>query len=327
MLLYLARRLVLALALVLALVTVVFFLVHAAPGDPLDRLDDTALDSVQRARIRTQLGLDQPLHVQYWSWLTGVLARGDFGLSLRQHRPVRELIAGTLPNTLLLTVSVYLLHFLTALILGTLMARHRGRSWERTADLAGLAVYSMPVFWLALMAILVFGLRLGWFPVAGASSPDAAWLGGVDRILDRLHHLALPVLVLTASSAVGTARFVRTSVEEALGQDYVLAARARGLPEGAVLWRHALRNGLLPVITMAGLGLPFLLSGAVVIEVVFAWPGMGWLSYTAVATRDYPVVMATTTLAGVLVVAGNLLADVLYGVADPRVRLGGGGRS
>lgn len=320
---YLLRRLVSSCLLILALLTVVFFLIHAVPGDPLDRYVDPDLNEAQRELIRQSLGLDRPVLVQYGRWLTRVVLRGDFGRSLRLHRPVAAIIGEAIPNTLLLTVTAYVLHLLTAIAGGVLMARYRGRPLERIATVGGLAVYSLPSFWLGLMLILFFCRFLGWFPAGGMASPDAAFLPWPQQLLDRLHHLALPVLLLGPGSAMGTARYLRNSLVEVLAQDYVLAARAKGLPERIVQWKHALRNGLLPVITLAGLSFPFLLGGAVVIEVIFAWPGMGRVAIEALWARDYPVIMATTALAAVMVVLGNLLADLLYAAADPRVRLTG----
>jgi peptide/nickel transport system permease protein len=323
MIAYLLQRAVTSILLILALLSVVFFLIHAAPGDPLDRYLDPDLDAAQREQIRHRLGLDRPLLVQYGEWLTGVIFRADFGHSLRQFRPVTSIIGEAVPRTLLLTVIAYLVHMLTAISGGVFMAKHRGHFLERSATVLGLTAYSLPSFWLGLMLILLFCRQLGWFPAGGMASPDAAFLPWYQQLLDRVHHLVLPVLLLGVSSAVGTARYLRNSLAEVLAQDYVLAARAKGLPEHTVLWKHALRNGLLPVITMAGLSFPFLLSGAVVTEVIFAWPGMGRVAIDAIWARDYPVIMGTTALAAVMVVLGNWVADLLYALADPRVRLAG----
>jgi peptide/nickel transport system permease protein len=324
MLPYLLRRLVAATALVLALLTVVFFLVRAAPGDPLDRFTDPELGAAERAQMRHALGLDRPLPAQYLQWLGGV-ARGNFGRSLRQHRPVGEILAEAVPPTLLLTLTSYLVHLAVAVSLGVLMARYRGRPWERAASVAGLALYAMPGFWLGQMLVLVFCRLLGWLPASGMLSSDATFWPWPARALDLARHLILPVTLLGVASAMGTARYLRNGLAEVLAQDYVLAARARGLPERLVMGRHVLRNGLLPVVTLAGLSVPFLLGGAVVTEVIFAWPGMGRVTVEAIFARDYPVIMATSALAAVLVVLGNLLADVVYGLVDPRVRLDGGG--
>jgi peptide/nickel transport system permease protein len=237
---------------------------------------------------------------------------------------VAAILGEAIPNTLRLTIAAYLLYLGLAVLAGVFMAKHRGHPIERTGTLLGLTFYSLPSFWFGLMLILVFSRTLGWLPTGGMESPDAAFIPWYARWLDQLRHLVLPVLVLGLGSAMAAARYLSNSLVEVLHQDYILAARAKGLPERIILWKHALRNGLLPLITLMGLSLPFLLSGAVVTEVVFAWPGMGRVAVDAIWARDYPVIMATTALSAVMVVLGNLLADLLYGWADPRVRSMGG---
>jgi peptide/nickel transport system permease protein len=239
---------------------------------------------------------------------------------LRQQRSVREIVAEAVGPTLFLTGTAFALELAVGVAVGVAMARHRGRRRERVLNATGLALYSLPSFWLGLMAIMVFARWLGWFPAGGMRSPDAAFMSAGLRALDLLWHLALPVAVLGLGNAAVTARFVRASVSEILAQDFILAARARGLPERTILWGHALRAALLPVITLVGLQLPYLLGGAVVVEEIFAWPGMGRVTIEALQARDTPVLMATTALTAVLVVLGNLAADLLYRVADPRVR-------
>jgi peptide/nickel transport system permease protein len=325
MLLYLLRRLSASLLLILALLSAVFFLVRLVPGDPIDRFTGADLDAAQRALIRHSYGLDRPVLAQYRDWLGGIVLHGDWGRSLRQHRPVAAVIGEAIGPTLLLTLTAYIVHLLVAVVAGVLMARHRGRRGERIATVGGLALYSVPAFWLGQMLILVFCRWLGWLPPSGMTSPDAAFLSWPARLWDLARHLLLPVCLLGVSTAMGTARYLRNSLAEVLAQDYILAARAHGLPERVVQWKHALRNALLPVVTLAGLSLPFLLGGAVMTEVVFAWPGMGRVTVEAIFARDYPVIMGTTALAAVLVVLGNLIADLLYGLVDPRVRLRGEG--
>lgn len=275
--------------------------------------------------MRQRYGLDRPLPQQYLQWL-GDLARGDFGVSLDQQRPVGDILAETIPATLLLTASAYALHLVLALAAGLVMAWRRGSWADHLVQGIGLTFYSMPGFWLGLMAIMLLSRQLGWFPVGGMHAADAAFMSPPTRLLDLLHHLALPVLTLALGSFMGTARYLRSSLEEALTQDYILAARSRGIGEGRILMHHALRNALLPVITLMGLSIPFLLGGAVVTEVVFGWPGMGRVTVDAIWTRDYPVIMATTLVAALTVVAGSLLADILYTRADPRVAMSDPGR-
>lgn len=325
MLLLLLRRIASGILLLLVLITVVFFITRLAPGDPVDPYLDPDMGAQQRDLLRIQLGLDKPLWQQYLAWTDAILRHGDLGLSLRQHRPVTRILGEAIPNTLLLTIPAYLVHLICALLLGTWMACRRGASSERFVTILGLTIYSLPTFWLGLMLILIFARGLGWFPAGGMSSPDVYDMNTVERLLDTLRHLVLPVILLGASTAMGTARYLRRSLVEALESDYILAARARGLPPRVVLWKHAVRNALLPVVTLVGLNLPFLLGGAVVTEYIFAWPGMGRVAIEAIFTRDYPVIMGATILSAVMVILGNLLADLVYGLVDPRVRLRDGG--
>lgn len=321
MLPWLARRILTSLLLVYLVVTAVFFLVRLAPGDPLDtalEMAEEGLGPAEKAAMRQRYGLDEPLMGQYLRWLAN-LARGDFGLSLDQQRPVNAILRETVPRTLLLTGTAYLLHLVLALGVALAMVRWRGRWPDRWLQGGGLALYSVPGFWLGLMAIMLFSRQWGWFPAGGMQATDAAFMTAGQRFFDLLHHLALPVITLALGSFMGTARYLKSSLTDSLEQDYILAARSRGIPESRILNRHALRNALLPLITLVGLSLPFLLGGAVVTEVIFGWPGMGRVTVDAIFNRDYPVVIATTLVAALMVVVGSLLADILYTRADPRV--------
>jgi peptide/nickel transport system permease protein len=317
--LHLTRRIALSLLLVFGLLSGVFLLVKLMPGDAASVVLDHELDESRRQALRARLGVDEPLAHQYVVWIAGA-ARGDFGLSLRQQRPVREIIGEAIAPTLLLTGTALVVELMVGVVVGVVMARHRGRRREQALNVAGLTLYSLPSFWLGLMAIMIFARGLGWFPAGGMRAPDAAFMPAGLRALDLLWHLVLPVAVLGLGNVAVTARYVRTSLSEVLAQDHIVAARARGLPERTIVWRHGLRAALLPIITLAGLQLPYLLGGAVVVEEVFAWPGLGRVAVEALRMRDTPVLMATTALTAILVVAGNLAADLLYGVADPRVR-------
>ena len=319
---WLARRVAVSLLLIIALMSAVFFVVRLAPGDPLDQVMQDELGDAGRRLMRTRMGLDQPLGRQYVNWLGGVLG-GDFGTSLAQQRPVWAILAEAVPATLLLTLTAYLLHLLLALGAALLAAVRRGGSLDRWIQGIGLVLYSVPAFWLGLMLIMLFSRKLGWLPAGGMHAPDASYLGWWARQGDLAVHLVLPVTTLALGTFMGTARYLRAALHEILDQDYILAARARGLPERRAILRHALRNALLPLITLVGLSLPFLLGGAVVVEVVFGWPGMGRVAIEAIWARDYPVIMATTLVSAVTVVLGSLLADLLYRWADPRVRPAG----
>ncbi len=293
MLRWLSRRVAASLLLILLVLSAVFWTVRLAPGDPLDQV--------------MQEGLTD--------------ATGDWGLSLRQQRPVSRIIGEALPATLLLTVTAYALHLLLAVGAALVMATRRGRAADHLLQSVGLAFYSLPGFWLGLMLILLFSRLLGWLPTGGLQSLDAAFLSPAARAGDLARHLALPAATLALGSFMGTARYVRAALDETLQQDHILTARARGVPERRILLNHALRGALLPLLTLFGLHLPFLLGGAVVVETVFAWPGLGRVAVDAIWARDYPVIMATTALSAVLVVTGSLLADAMYQAADPRVRL------
>jgi len=316
---WLLGRLAAALAIVFTVVTLVFFAIHLAPGTPFLPTGDRPLDPSVEAGLRTRFGLDRPLGAQYVRYL-GALARGDLGESFSQQRPVALALEEAIPNTVVLATTALAIDLLLGLAIGAVQAAYARRRLDTLLTHTTLFVYSLPTFWLGLVLLLVFGQGLHWFPVGGVVDPVLHQaLSPAGRLLDRLRHLALPALTLGLVGAAGTARFQRAALLEALNQGFVKAARAKGLSESRVLLGHALRNALLPTITLMGLALPFLLTGSVVIETVFAWPGMGKLAADAVLSRDYPIVTATTLAATVLVVGGSLIADILYAAADPRV--------
>ena len=316
---WLARRLGAALAILWTVATLTFVAVHAAPGDPFLPTAERPADPAVVATLRRQFGLDRPLPEQYVRYL-GALATGDLGVSFSQRRPVAAAIADALPHTLLLAAAALLLDYALGIAIGLIQAATAGRRLDDALTVTTLMVASLPAFWVALVLLLVFGEWLRWLPVAGAYDPalyDALPLAG--RIADRLRHLALPAATLGILGAAATARYQRAAMLEVVRQDFIRTARAKGLAEGAVTL-HALRNAILPTITLLGLALPMLLSGAVLVETVFAWPGMGRLAVEAIQRRDYPVVTGAAILAALAVVAGNLLADVLTRLADPRTR-------
>ncbi len=301
--------------------TLTFVLLHLAPGDPFTRASETTL--VPREVVEQQrrnFGLDRPIHVQYGRYLANV-ARGDFGYSFREHRPAAAAIGERIPNTLLLAAAALLMAFVLGILVGALQATRRGSATDDLLSLLSLTLYSMPVFWLGVMLLLLFGVTLDWFPVGGVVD-DALYrhLSPLGRLWNRLHHLVLPALTLGAVGAAVTARYQRAAMLDVVGQDFIRTARAKGLRERAVFFKHALRNALLPVITLFGLSFPLLLSGSVLVETVFAWPGIGKLAVDAIHGRDYAVVTAVAIIAAVMVVVGNLLADLLYRVVDPRTR-------
>jgi peptide/nickel transport system permease protein len=322
---HVTRRLLGAVPLLVGIATLIFVVLHLAPGDPTATLfgPDVPPEVIDQA-TRTW-GLDQPLHVQYFKWL-GAAFTGDFGVSYIQSRPVIEIILDALPYTLAITLSTLVLVFVFGVLLGVYQGVRQYSAADNVLSVLALFFYSMPSFWLGLMLALIFAQKAhqwGWpitFPVSGPRSVDYELLSLGGRIVDRLRHLALPVTTLTLALTAGVSRYTRSQMLEVVRQDYIRTARAKGLPERDVILRHALRNSLIPVITLLGLYLPFLFSGTVFVEHIFAWPGMGRVIVNAIQQRDYPVIMATSFFFSVLVVVGNLVADVLYAWADPRIR-------
>jgi len=302
--------------------TLTFVLVHLAPGDPIAAtLDRPGVTEAVRQQWRESFGLDRPLSEQYVRWVANA-ARGELGYSFSHHRPVRDVLADTLPRTMLLGGLALVLSFVLGVLVGVLQAERPGGARDRWLGRVLLLLYSVPDFWLALVALLVFAYRLPIFPAGGIVDPvmhDYLSVGG--RIADRLSHLVLPVLTLTLLSAASIARYQRSALMEVLPSDWMRTALAKGLSARAAVRRHAVRNALLPTITLAGLWLPTLAAGAVFIEKVFSWPGMGLATVNAIGARDYPLVTAGVLAISVLVVAGALLADIAVAIVDPRVRL------
>ncbi len=321
MLRFLGGRLLHAAGIVFVVATITFVLLQLAPGDPLTRYSESGF--VPRSVIEQQrrnFGLDRPIPEQYARYVAN-LVRGDLGYSFREHRPAWHAIRDRLANTLLLAVAGLTVAFGVGILAGVLQGARPGSRRDDVLSLASLALYSTPIFWLGVMLLLVFGEVLHWFPVSGAVDAVAhTGLSALGRIWDRLMHLALPALTLGLAGAAVIARYQRAAMLEVIGQDFVRSAHAKGLSNRDVLVRHAVRNALLPIVTLFGLAFPILLSGAVLVETVFAWPGMGKLMVDAIQARDYAVVTGATILSAVLVVVGNLLADVLYRTLDPRTR-------
>ena len=319
---YFAGRLGQSVLLVWLVLTITFFLLHLAPGDPMARYDDPEMDPETVEMMRRQFGLDRSVPEQYARWISN-FARGNFGISLRYNRPVSELLASTVPNTLRLTLLALAVYMILGVALGVTSAARKNSLFDRIGTLTALVVYSIPSFWLALMLIMLFSLKLGWLPSSHMQSIDASNLGALELFRDRAAHLVLPAFVLGVASAAGMARYMRGSMIDELRSDYVRTARAKGLSEGAVLMKHAFRNAAIPIVTIVGLSIPFLLGGSVVTEKIFSWPGMGSLMVESIFTRDYPVVLAINFIVSVMVILGNLLADFGYALLDPRIAYSG----
>ena len=322
---FIMRRLLGAIPLVIGIATIIFFVVNLAPGDPATRFLNPNMSPDAIEQVRVNLGLDQPIQIRYLRWLRA-LAQGDLGFSFSRNRPVLDIIKELLPNTLVLSVTAIGVAFVLGILLGIVQAVRQYSLLDSVASIVGLFFYAIPSFWLALMMVLVFSLlahQLEWpiqFPGTDIQSVDYAFLSPLGKVQDRLVHLTLPATSLALVLAAGIARYTRGSMLEVIRQDFVRTARAKGLSEPVVILKHTLRNALIPVITLLGLYLPFLFSGTVFIESVFAWPGMGKLVFDSILERDYPVIMGGSLVFAMMVVVGNLVADVLYAVLDPRIR-------
>ncbi|MBT8762568.1 ABC transporter permease [Desulfohalobiaceae bacterium Ax17] len=301
-----------------------FWVIHLAPGSPTDL--QTTLNPMAgagaRARLEKIYGLDKPLHIQYLNWLKRIV-RFDFGQSLSgDHRPVWDKIKERLPLTLSLNLISMFLILVISIPIGIFSAVYQNSWFDRLMTILVFIGFAIPGFWLALLLMLSFGIYWPILPIAGLTSLDFPYLSFWGKLMDLAKHLALPVFVFTITGLAGMSRFMRTSMLEVLRQDFILTARAKGLPGHVVIFKHGLRNALLPVITILGLSVPGLIGGSVIIESIFALPGLGQLFYQAVMARDYPLIMGNLVLGAILTLAGNLLADIGYALADPRIRLG-----
>ena len=320
---YLAARLLQALGVIAFITTLSFVVVRLAPGDPVGTaLANSNVSESVRQQWRTAYGLDRPVSEQYVRWLANT-ARGELGYSFYHRRPVRDVLADALPRTMLLTGLALLLSFALGITVGLLQAERANTGRDRWLGRVLLLLYSVPDFWLALVILMLFAYRLPFFPAGGLVDPvlhDYLTPGG--QLLDRLKHLVLPVVTLTLLSTAGIARFQRSALVAVLPSDWMRTAVAKGLSWKQAVRRHALRNALLPTITLLGLSLPAFAAGAIYVERVFSWPGMGFVTISAIAARDYALVTAGVLVMSVLVVVGALVADLVVAAADPRVRLG-----
>jgi peptide/nickel transport system permease protein len=322
---YLVRRLLYALLTFIGITIATFTLIHSVPGDPLlffvGRSNIGLLPAETLAAIRHEFYLDEPLPEQYLHWLRGAVAL-DFGRSIQDRRPVRERILEKLPNTVQLNLIAFLLAAGLGIPIGLWSAAHSGRLGERASAVGFFLLYSLPSFWVALLLIEFFAVRYEILPLLGRVSDDYFELTPSAQLADRLHHLVLPVLTLTYAQLAMFARFSKSALTEVIRQDFITAARAKGAGNASVLWHHALRNALMPLITLLGISIPYLLSGSVIVEQIFQWDGIGLLYYDAILMRDYPTVMGLTVMTAMVTLFASLFADVLYAFADPRVRLG-----
>jgi peptide/nickel transport system permease protein len=316
---YLFKRLLQLVPLLIGISVISFFVIHLAPGDPTNLFTTPNVKPEELVRIRANFGLDKPVIVQYFYWLVNIL-KGNFGVDLLTGRSVVSEISERLPATLLLTGSAYVLTFLLAIPLGVISAVRKNSWFDKSVTFFSFAGMATPSFWLALILMLVFAVKLDWLPAVGMYSftlRNAPWF---IRVWDVFLHLILPVTTMTLVSLAGLTRYQRAAMLEILNKDYIRTARAKGLPERVVIFKHALRNALIPIVTIFGLSLPDIFGGAFIIETVFGWPGMGRLGVQAVFQRNYPLIMGIVMFSAFLIIIGNLLADLLYAWVDPRIR-------
>ena len=319
------RRIFVSLLLVFGMVTLTFVVIRLAPGDPAMMFVSPEVNPVIAEQIRLNYGLNDPLHIQYFRWLglyqpfEGLL-QGNLGQSFMLHKPVWTVLSEAVPNTLILTLSALIINFLTGISLGVYSAYRENKKSDRIISAVSIGFYSMPEFWLSLLLILFFSLFLGWLPSSLLHSTGYENMSASGKIFDYIKHLILPLMVLGFFSSASTIKYMRGSVLDILKSDYVKYARMKGLSEKDVFFKHVFRNSLNPVFTLFGLYFPFLLGSSAIVEYVFALPGMGRITIDSIFARDYPVIIATTIISGIMVAAGNLLSDVLIILNDPRAR-------
>ncbi|TYS65700.1 ABC transporter permease [Sutcliffiella horikoshii] len=311
---YIIRRSLMAIPLLFGITVLSFAIIQMAPGGPTSLMMDPNISSEDMKKFEERYGLNDPIHEQYFTWVSN-MAKGDFGESLiRRGVPVSEMIMNRLPNTLLLMIVSTVLAVIVAIPFGVISARKQYSLTDYTVTVTSFLGLATPNFWIGLVLIMVFAVQLQWLPTGGVATLNAEF-----SILDRIHHLILPAFVLATADMAGLTRYTRSSMLEVLKQDYMRTARAKGLRENKVTYKHGLRNGLIPVITIFGLMLPGFIGGSVIVEKIFAWPGIGLLFFDSAFQRDYPVIMALTVISAVFVVIGNLVADILYAIFDPRI--------
>jgi len=324
MMMFIGKRIALMVPMLLGITMISFLVMNLAPGEPIDVLTNLnpKATAEARERLRSHYGLNQPLPVRYVNWLKRVV-RLDLGYSFAQdNRPVWDKIRERIPITLTINALSLLLIIIVAIPIGIYSAVHQNSIMDRILTVFVFIGFATPTFWLALLLMILFGVHLGWLPISGLQSIQAAHAGFWFVLGDRARHLLLPVLVSAFGGLAGLSRYMRSNMLEVIRQDYITTARAKGLKEATVIGKHALRNALMPIITILGFSLPGLIGGSVIFETIFAIPGMGQMFYGAVMARDYPLIMGILLIGASLTLVGNLLADISYALVDPRIRVG-----
>lgn len=319
---YIVRRLLSIIPLLIGITIISFAVIHLAPGKPvaIEQALNPKVSTEVREKLNKLYGLDKPLHVQYISWVSK-LAKLDFGRSFGDNRLVSEKIIERLPVTIAINLLSLLLILAVALPIGIRSALKPDQTFDRTMTVFVFITFSMPAFWLGLLLLNLFGVTLRWLPVSGITSLDFEYFSFWQKTLDLAKHLILPVFVSAISGLAGISRYMRSSMIEVMHQPYIYTARAKGVSENRIIYKHALRNAILPIVTVLGLSIPGLLGGSVIFESIFAIPGAGRLFYEAVMMRDYPLIMAEIVIVAILTMLGNLIADISYAYVDPRIRL------
>ena len=323
MLRYVLKRTLFMIPLLIGITLICFFVMRLAPGSPTDLQTEMNPKASQESkeRLNALYELDKPIYVQYGSWLKKI-SRGDLGVSFSSdHRPVADKIMERLPITILINILSLVIIIAVAVPIGVLSAVHQDSLFDKVTTVLVFIGFAAPTFWLALLLVIFFGIHLGWLPISGLRSLNYEYLNIWNQLIDLAKHLVLPVFVSAFGGLAGLSRYVRANMLEVIRQDYIMTARAKGLSERDVIYRHALHNALLPAITILGLSIPGLIGGSVIFETIFAIPGMGQLFYMSVMARDYPTIMGILLIGAILTLVGNLIADVSYAVADPRIRI------
>lgn len=318
MLKYISKRLLISIPVIIGITILSFIIMKLSPGDPLANFINPSINMADLEKSRQALGLNDPLYVQYFKWI-GQVAKGNFGYTYSGNHSISGLILERLPNTVILTLSAFVMSFVVGIPLGVIGAVKKNTRTDYGITLMSLVGVAIPSFFFGLLVIYVFALILGIFPSGGMVNIRAGYTG-FAYYTDILHHLVLPAVVLSLGNIASVSRFTRSNMLDILKEDYIRTAKAKGLRNKAVIYRHALRNALIPVVTIFGLSIPFLFSGAYITESIFNWPGMGQLGIRAIQDREYGIIMALNLITATLVLTGNLISDILYAIVDPRIR-------
>ena len=322
MLSYITKRLFLMIPLIFGITLITFIVIHLAPGSPVEVQTEMSLKVSAQAKenLKKLYGLDKPLHIQYVDWLKRFM-KLDFGKSFVDGRKVIDKIIERIPITLTINILSLILIFLVAIPVGILSATRQYSLFDKLSTVFVFVGFSTPTFWLALLLMILFGVNMGILPISGIQSIDVSGMGPFDRLIDWIKHLIMPVGVSAFGGIAGLSRYSRSSMLEVIRQDYIKTAKAKGLTESVVVFRHAFRNALMPIVTILGLSVPGLIGGGVIFETIFAIPGMGQLFYSSTMSRDYPTIMGILVIGAILTLFGNLIADISYAMVDPRVRV------